>query len=103
MKTVIVLAMHGAPPNEVSQREVIELVGLHQAMEHTPPFVRAVLQRRYRNLDAKIRLAHQGHAPGAQPLIDFIYIFEDGRPRDLGQALDLHQDQRLAGREQDQG
>jgi len=52
---MIVLAMHGAPPNEVSQREVIELVGLHQAMEHTPPFVRSVLQRRYRNLDAKIR------------------------------------------------
>jgi sirohydrochlorin cobaltochelatase len=55
MNTVIVLAMHGAPPNEASQREVIELVGLHQAMEHAPACVRTVLQRRYRNLDAKIR------------------------------------------------
>lgn len=55
MKTVIVLAMHGAPPNEVSQREVVELVGLHQALEHVPAFVRAMLQRRYRHLDAKIR------------------------------------------------
>jgi len=55
MKTVIVLAMHGAPPNEASQREVIELVGLHQAMEHASPLVRAVLQRRHRKLDAKIR------------------------------------------------
>ena len=55
MKNVIVLAMHGAPPNEVSQREVIELIGLHQAMEHAPALVRAMLERRYRSLDAKIR------------------------------------------------
>ena len=55
MKTVIVLAMHGAPPNQVSQREVVELVGLHQALEHVPAFVRAALERRYRHLDAKIR------------------------------------------------
>ena len=55
MKNVIVLAMHGAPPNEVSQREVIELVGLHQAMEHAPALVRAMLEGHYRSLDAKIR------------------------------------------------
>jgi sirohydrochlorin cobaltochelatase len=55
MKTVIVLAMHGAPPNEVSQREVTELVSLHRALEHAPAFVRAVMERRYHNLDAKIR------------------------------------------------
>ncbi len=55
MKTVIVLAMHGAPPKEVAQREVVELVGLHQALEHVPAFVRTVLERRYRHLDAKIR------------------------------------------------
>jgi sirohydrochlorin cobaltochelatase len=55
MKPVIVLAMHGAPPNQVSQREVFELVGLHQALEHAPACVRFVLERRYRNLDARIR------------------------------------------------
>lgn len=55
MRTVIVLAMHGAPPNEVPQREVIELVGLHQALEHAPAFVRSMLTGRYRQLDAKIR------------------------------------------------
>jgi sirohydrochlorin cobaltochelatase len=47
--------MHGAPPDQVPQREVVELVGLHQALEHVPAFVRAVLERRYRHLDAKIR------------------------------------------------
>ena len=55
MKTVIVLAMHGAPPKQVPQREVVELVGLHQALEHVPAFVRAILERRYRHLDTKIR------------------------------------------------
>ncbi len=55
MKKVIVLAMHGAPPKQVSQREVVELVGLHQALEHAPAFVRAALERRHRHLDAKIR------------------------------------------------
>jgi len=55
LKTVIVLAMHGAPPNEVPPREVIELVGLHQALEHAPALVRSILAGRYRRLDAKIR------------------------------------------------
>ena len=55
MKTVIVLAMHGAPPIEVSRLMVVELVGLHQATERAPAFVRAVLERRYRSLDAKMR------------------------------------------------
>lgn len=56
MKTVIVLAMHGAPPNEVPRRKVIELVGLHQALEHAPAFVRSMLAGRYRRLDAEIRV-----------------------------------------------
>jgi sirohydrochlorin cobaltochelatase len=55
VKTVIVLAMHGAPPNDVSQRKVIELVGLHQALEHAPAFVRAILEKRQHGLDARIR------------------------------------------------
>lgn len=55
MRTVIVLAMHGAPPNDVSPREVIELVGLHHGLEHAPAFVRAWLRSRYRKLDARMR------------------------------------------------
>jgi sirohydrochlorin cobaltochelatase len=55
LKTVIVLAMHGAPPTEASRSMVAELVGLHQARERAPAFVRAALERRYRNLDAKMR------------------------------------------------
>jgi sirohydrochlorin cobaltochelatase len=55
MKAVIVLAMHGAPPNDVPQRQVIELVGLHAGLEHAPGWARAVLQRRYITLDSRIR------------------------------------------------
>jgi sirohydrochlorin cobaltochelatase len=47
--------MHGAPPNDVSRREVVELVGLHLALEHAPALVRMVLGKRHRDLDAKIR------------------------------------------------
>ena len=52
---VIVLAMHGAPPNSVPQREVIELIGLHNGLEHAPAFVRGLLKSRYLKLDAKMR------------------------------------------------
>ncbi len=52
---MIVLAMHGAPPNDVSPREVIELVGLHEGLEHTPAFVRKLLEPRHRKLDARMR------------------------------------------------
>ena len=55
MGTVIVLAMHGAPPNEVSPREVIELVGLREGLEHAPAFVRKLLEPRHRKLDARMR------------------------------------------------
>jgi sirohydrochlorin cobaltochelatase len=55
MRAVIVLAMHGAPPNDVPQRLVIELVGLHTGLERAPGWVRGLLQRRYITLDSKIR------------------------------------------------
>ena len=55
MRTVIVLAMHGAPPNDVSPREVIELVGLHEGLEHAPGFVRKLLEPCHRKLDARMR------------------------------------------------
>ncbi len=55
MTTVIVLAMHGAPPKDVPPREVIELVGLHEGLEHAPAFVRRWLEPRHRKLDARMR------------------------------------------------
>jgi hypothetical protein len=35
MKTVIVLAMHGAPPNDFPKPELMELFGLHTHLEHS--------------------------------------------------------------------
>jgi sirohydrochlorin cobaltochelatase len=55
MKTAIVLAMHGAPPADVPSREVIELVGLHEGLEHAPAWVRRLLEPRYRRQDARMR------------------------------------------------
>ena len=55
MKTMIVLAMHGAPPKDISPRQVIELVGLHEGLEHAPALVRRLLEPRYRKLDARMR------------------------------------------------
>jgi sirohydrochlorin cobaltochelatase len=55
MTSVIVLAMHGAPPNDVSQREVVELMGLHEGLKQSPALVRSLLARRHAALDARIR------------------------------------------------
>jgi sirohydrochlorin cobaltochelatase len=55
MKTVIVLAMHGAPPKDFPRRETGELFALHARLEHAPPAERAGLQRRHDELDAKMR------------------------------------------------
>jgi len=57
MKTVIVLAMHGAPPNDFSSRETAELFGLHARLEagHVAGPERDALERRFAELDAKIR------------------------------------------------
>ena len=47
--------MHGAPPNDVSPLAVIELVGLHEGLEHAPGLVRKLLEPRYHKLDARMR------------------------------------------------
>jgi len=36
-------------------RRVIELVGLHEGLEHAPAFVRKLLEPRHRKLDARMR------------------------------------------------
>ena len=55
MKTVIVLAMHGMPPNDFPRPEIAELFGLHVRLEHVAGPERATLERRYAELDARVR------------------------------------------------
>lgn len=56
MKTLILLAMHGAPPNDFPPREAAEFFSLHMRLEHAAPGAeREQLQRRRDELDAKMR------------------------------------------------
>jgi sirohydrochlorin cobaltochelatase len=55
MKTMIVLAMHGAPPKDFPRPELIELMGLHSRLEHVRGPEREPMQRRHDELDAKMR------------------------------------------------
>ena len=57
MKTVVVLAMHGAPPNDFPKRETAELFSLHARLEagHVAGPERDGLERRFAELDAKMR------------------------------------------------
>lgn len=51
----IVLAMHGAPPNDFPRQEVAELFALHGRLEHAAGPERAALERRFDELHAKMR------------------------------------------------
>ncbi len=56
MKTVIVLAMHGSPPNDFPRHETAELFGLHFRLEYAAEGPeRAALKCRHDELDAKMR------------------------------------------------
>jgi sirohydrochlorin cobaltochelatase len=55
MTGIILLAMHGAPPNDFPPRETTELFNLHFQLEHMPKGVRPDLEARYTELDAKMR------------------------------------------------
>ena len=55
MSQVILLATHGAPPRDFPEREMAELMGLHARLEHASGPERAALERRYGELDAKMR------------------------------------------------
>lgn len=55
MKTTIVLAMHGTPPDDFPPRETGELFGLHMRLEHATEGERTALEHRYAELDAKMR------------------------------------------------
>ena len=56
MKTIIVLAMHGAPPNDFPKNEIGELFGLHARLESSSGPERATLERRHEELEAKMRI-----------------------------------------------
>jgi sirohydrochlorin cobaltochelatase len=55
MKQVIVLAMHGAPPNDFPRGQVAEFFGLHGRLEGISGPERERLQRRHDELEAKMR------------------------------------------------
>ena len=89
MQTIIVLAMHGAPPNDFPQREIAEWFGLHARLEHAAGAERTALERRHAELDAKMRewprtaqndpfytgsqelTAHLSHATGREVILGF--------------------------------
>ncbi len=55
MKTIIVLAMHGSPPNDFPENEMAELFRLHAKVENAKGGERVELERRYTKLEAKMR------------------------------------------------
>jgi sirohydrochlorin cobaltochelatase len=55
MKTIIVLAMHGAPPNDFPRREMGEFFGLHARLAGAVGEERETLQRRHDELEARMR------------------------------------------------
>ena len=55
MTTVIVLAMHGAPPNDFPSQDMMEMLGLHGRLEHAAEHERVALQKRYAPLEARMR------------------------------------------------
>lgn len=55
MKTVILLAMHGVPPNDFPGPELREFFELHGRLEMAPDVSTRTLRRRYEELEEKIR------------------------------------------------
>lgn len=55
MKTMIILAMHGAPPKDFPARELGEYFGLHARVETAPRSLDEAARARYAELDAKMR------------------------------------------------
>lgn len=55
MKTTIVLAMHGAPPNDFPRHELAEFFGLRSRSEWASAAEHAHLERRHAELESRIR------------------------------------------------
>jgi sirohydrochlorin cobaltochelatase len=55
MKIILVLAMHGAPPNDFPRNELAELMGLHNRLERASSTEQALVQSRYSELESRVR------------------------------------------------
>lgn len=55
MRSVILLAMHGAPPVDYPKQELAEFMGLHSRVAHFGGAEPASLLHRYRELEERIR------------------------------------------------
>ncbi|MHA1964681.1 MAG: sirohydrochlorin chelatase [Candidatus Thorarchaeota archaeon] len=53
--TVIVLAMHGAPPKDFPGSELMEFFKLHMALEHSTDGIPPSMQNKHDEMDRKIR------------------------------------------------
>ncbi len=61
MRSIIVLAMHGAPPLDFPKAELSEFFGLHAKVGHTGHPVPEHLVTRYRKLEARVRAWPRTH------------------------------------------
>ncbi len=55
MKIVIVLAMHGMPPNDFPQKETLNYFMLHSRLENMPGPPPPPMQQQFEELDSKMR------------------------------------------------
>lgn len=55
MKIIIVLAMHGSPPNDYPKHELAEFMSLHNRLAHSSTGESDKILERYYELDQKIR------------------------------------------------
>lgn len=55
MKTIIVLAMHGAPPRDFPRNEMLEYFALHGRLENAAVSHSPALEQRYEELDTRMR------------------------------------------------
>jgi len=55
MKTIIVLAMHGVPPNDFPERETAELFSLQTRAKRDSGAERLAIEHRHQELEAKMR------------------------------------------------
>jgi sirohydrochlorin cobaltochelatase len=55
MNTVVVLAMHGAPPNDMPRQDLAEYFTLHARFESSPVSHSPALESRYEELSEKVK------------------------------------------------
>lgn len=82
MKTVIVLAMHGVPPNDFPHPELREFFELHGRLEMAPEASALALRRRYEELEEKIR--RWPRTPANDPYHAASYELADAVRRETG-------------------